>query len=213
MFEACNKRLIRFFLLFCVSFICCTVLHAEPPRQLTHRDSVFLSHMRRRMDIGLEYMAPYDASRLIRTVSFNAYPCVQFFQKVHLSLGAGITATYAWGNIIQLSQNFQPYTLQTAAFGIGPGILIRFEPVVVGRFSISLDVNEALLIYTSHFPAGGDIYNIMSRLGGAICYRITKKDKIALGGRWMHVSNGQGFNEHNPSYPSAGGSISVIHYF
>ena len=84
---------------------------------------------------------------------------------------------------------------------------------MVGRFSISLDINEALILYTSHFPAGGDIYNFMHRLGGAICYRITKRDKISLGGRWMHVSNGQGFNEHNPSYQAAGANIGVIHYF
>ena len=213
MYQVSHRRCIRVFLFLCVSFIFSIELNAEPPRQLTHRDSVFLSKLRRRVDIGLEYMAPYDANRLIRTVSFNAYPCVQFFQKVHLSIGAGITASYAWGNIIQLGQNLQPYTLQTAAFGIGPGILIRFEPVVVGRFSISLDVNEALLLYTSHFPAGGDVYNIMSRLGGAICYRITKRDKISIGARWMHVSNGQGFDQHNPSYPAAGGNISVIHYF
>lgn len=191
----------------------CSDLYAAPPRELTHRDSVFLSRLRRRMDVSAEYMAPYDPSRQIRTVSFNAYPCIQMFQQVHLSVGVGITATYAWGNIIQLGQNYQPFTLQTAAFGIGPGLLIRFEPLVVGRFSISLDINEALLLYTEHFPAGGDVYNFMSRLGGAICYRVTKRDKVALGGRWMHVSNGQGFNEHNPSYPAAGANISVIHYF
>jgi len=186
---------------------------AWPPRQLTHRDSVFISQMRLKLDAGIEYMAPYDASRMIRTVSVNVYPSVQFFKRVHLSLGAGITATYAWGNIVQYGQNFQNVVMPTAAFGIGPGILVRFEPLIVGRFSISLDVNLAFVLYTSHFPAGGDVYNIMSRLGGSICYRVTKRDKIALGGRWMHVSNGQGFTEHNPSYPAGGANISVIHYF
>ncbi len=196
-----------------MTLICAAGLRAEPPRQMTHRDTVFLSHLRRRMDVGLEYMAPYDASRLIRTACFNAYPSLQMFDRVHLSVGVGITATYAWGNITQSGKNFQDVTLQTAAFGIGPGILIRFEPLIVGRFSLSLDVNEALILYTAHFPAGGDIYDFMSKLGGAICYRVSKHDKIAIGGRWMHVSNGQGLTLHNPSYPSAGGSVSLIHYF
>lgn len=208
-----TKSIVRLLILLYIVMIYSAGLYAGPPRQLTHRDSVFLSRMRLKMDAGVEYMAPYDASRLIRTVSVNVYPSVQFFQNVHLSVGVGITATYAWGNIVQLGQNFAPYTLQTAAFGIGPGLLIRFEPLIVGRFSISLDVNEALILYTERFPAGGDVYNFMSRLGGSICYRATRRDKIALGGRWMHVSNGQGFNQHNPSYPAAGANISVIHYF
>ena len=202
-------------LILLMGFMLCCSLYAgaEPPRQLTHRDSVFLSQMRRRLDIGVDYMAPYDASRMIRSVFVNAYPCIQMFQRVHLSIGGGITATYAWGNIIQLDHNFQPVTLQTAAFGIGPGFLIRFEPIVVGRFSLSLDINEAVLFYTARFPAGGDIYNFMSKLGGGICYRITKRDKISINARWLHISNGQGLNQHNPSYPAGGGGISVIHYF
>ena len=188
-------------------------LYAGPPRELSKKDSIFISRMRLKFDAGVEYMAPYDASRMIRTVSINAYPCVQLFQRVHLSLGAGITATYAWGNIVQYGNNFQNVVMPTAAFGIGPGLLVRFEPLIVGRFSLSLDVNLALLLYTEHFPAGGDIYNFMLRFGGSVCYRVTKRDKIALGGRWMHVSNGQGLNDHNPSYPSGGANISVIHYF
>jgi hypothetical protein len=188
-------------------------LYAGSPRELTHRDSVFISRIRLKFEAGAEYMGPYDANRMIRTVSLNAYPCVQLFQRVHLTLGAGLTATYAWGNIVQYDKNFQNVTMPTAAFGIGPGILVRFEPLIVGRFSISLDAYGSLMLYTSHFPAGGDIYNFMWRLGGSICYRVTKRDKVSLGGRWMHVSNGQGLNQHNPSYPSAGANISVIHYF
>lgn len=199
-------------MLICMMLVA-TGLFAGPPRALTHKDSVFIKQLRLKLDLGAEYMAPYDPSRLIRTVSINAYPSIQMFKKVHLSLGAGLTATYAWGNIIQYGNNFQNVTYQTAAFGIGPGILVRFEPLIVGRFSISLDMNLALILYTAHFPAGGDIYNFMLRFGGSLCYRVTKRDKIALGGRWMHVSNGQGLNEHNPSYPSAGANISVIHYF
>ena len=186
---------------------------ATPPREMSHRDSVFVRQLRIKFEGGLEYIVPYDASRQIRTVSINLYPGVQLFQRVHLSLHAGITATYAWGNIIQWDQNFQNVTYQTAAFGIGPGILIRFEPLIVGRFSLSVDVAEKLLFYTAHFPAGGDIYNFMSSLGGSICYRVSKRDKVSFGGRWMHVSNGQGLNQHNPSYEGAGVNLSVIHYF
>ena len=208
-----GKSIGKIIVVTCMVMLYSLVTFAGPSRQLTHRDSLFLSRMRFKLDAGAEYMAPYDASRMIRTVSLNVYPSVQFFERVHLSIGVGITTTYAWGNIVQLGQNFQPYTLQTAAFGIGPGFLIRFEPLIVGRFSISLDVNEALILYTENFPAGGDVYNFMSRLGGSICYRVTRRDKIALGGRWMHVSNGQGFTQHNPSYPAGGANISVIHYF
>lgn len=199
--------------LLCLMLLCGIRAHASPPRTLTHRDSVFIKKIRLKIDGGFEYMVPYDASRQIRTVSLNLYPGVQLFQRVHLSLHAGITATYAWGNIIQWDQHFQNVTLETAAFGIGPGVQIRFEPLIVGRFSLSLDVSERLLFYTAHFPAGGDVYNFMSCLGGSINYRVSRREKISFGGRWMHVSNGQGLTQHNPSYEGAGINISVIHYF
>ncbi len=188
-------------------------LHAAPPHQMSHRDSVFVQQMRIKFEGGLEYMAPYDASRMIRTVTMDLYPSVQFFKRVHLSIGVGLTTTYAWGNIIQFGKNFQEVTMQTAAFGIGPGLYIRFEPIIVGRFSLSIDINEGVLLYSENFPAGGDIYNFMSRLGGSVCYRVSKRNKLALSGRWMHVSNGQGFNQHNPSYPAAGAGLAFIHYF
>jgi hypothetical protein len=207
-----HKRFYKYALVL-LTLISTVNIFAEPPRQLTHRDSVFIGQLRRRFDIGAEYMAPYDASRMIRTVSINAYACLQMFERVHLSVGLGVTTTYAWGNIVQYDQHFNNTTLQTAAFGIGPGLLIRFEPLIVGRFSVSLDVNEAFILYSTHFPAGGDVYNFMNRLGGGICYRVSKRSKVSLYGRWMHVSNGQGLNQHNPAYNSAGAGLSVIHYF
>jgi lipid A 3-O-deacylase len=197
----------------CIMLLVSMRLSAAPPREMSHRDSVFIKQMRLKLEAGFEYIVPYQASRQIKTVSINIYPGVQLFQKVHLSLHAGITATYAWGSIIQYGQNFQDVSYQTAALGIGPGVLIRFEPLIAGRFSLSVDVAEKLLFYTEHFPAGGDIYNFMTSLGGSICYRITKREKVSFGGRWMHVSNGQGLTQHNPSYEGAGVNISVIHYF
>ena len=87
--------------------LCSLYASAEPPHPLTHKDSVYISHLRRRMEVNAEYLAPYDASRLIRTVTLNAYPCIQMFEKVHLTLGAGITATYAWGTF-----SHSPYRLR-----------------------------------------------------------------------------------------------------
>ena len=66
-----TKGIVKAAMLICMMMVYSAAVLAGPPGPLTHRDSVFLSQMRFKVDAGVEYMAPYDASRLVRTVSAN----------------------------------------------------------------------------------------------------------------------------------------------
>ncbi len=177
----------------------------------THRDSVRAIQFK--LEAGPEYMAPYHHSRQIQTISADLMLGVQFFRKVRLSLYGGGTMTYAWGNIIEWDQNFQDVKYSNSAFGAGPAFIVRVEPVISRHVSLSADISGALILYTAHFPAGGDIYNFMWRLGPSVLYHINDRCSLVMSAKWMHVSNGQGLNPHNPSYEAVGGAIHFIYHF
>ena len=166
-----------------------------------------------KLEFGAEYLWSVEDDREIQTMSFNAVIGKEFFKKIHLSPYGGITATYAWGNIIQLNDNFQEVKYDNAAFGIGPVFMVRFEPLVYRGFSLGVDASGGIIFYTEDFPAGGDFYNFMWRIGPTVAWRINNKHAINAGYRWMHVSNGQGLGQHNPSYAAQGISVNFDRYF
>jgi len=165
------------------------------------------------VELGVEYLWPVESDRKINTLSFNAVIGKEFFKKIHLSPYGGITATYAWGNIIQLNDSSQEVNYDNAAFGIGPVFTLRFEPLVYRGFSLGADASGGIIFYTTDFPAGGDFYNFMWRIGPTATWRINNEYSVNAGYRWMHVSNGQGLGSHNPYYPAQGISINFDRYF
>ncbi len=162
---------------------------------------------------GVEYLWPVERERQIQTVSFNTFIGKEFFKKIHLSPYGGITATYAWGSIIQTDDTFQEVEYDNAAFGAGPVFMLRFEPLVYRGFSLGADASGGIIFYTSDFPAGGDFYNFMWRIGPTAAWRFNNKYSINAGFRWMHVSNGQGIGRHNPYYPARGIFFNFRRYF
>lgn len=169
--------------------------------------------IRFKIDPSIEYLTPSHNHRNIQTTSLNLWGGAEFFRKTPLTVCGGITATYAWGTIKQWDDNFQDITYKNQAFGIGPSFLLRFEPFVYKGFSIAPEVSLGMIFYTQRFPYGGDIYNFMSRLGGSVNYRINKKYAVNLNGKWMHISNGQGMGEQNPSYEGWGFGVGFTRYF
>jgi hypothetical protein len=195
------------FLFICIST--CKLCIAQPATDST----VHKRTTRFKFEPGIELMLPYDAGRQIQTISANFLTGFEFFKKWHLSVLGGITTTYAYGNITQWDQNFHDVVYKNEAFGAGPVFLVRAEPIVIKKISISLDISSGIIIYTSRFPYGGDYYNFMSRLGASFIYRINDKFGFSISGKWMHVSNGQGLGSFNPAYEGAGMSVQLSRYF
>ncbi len=156
---------------------------------------------RYKIEAGLEYLFPTKDHRSIQTVSLNVLGGAEFFKKMPLSVYGGVTATYVWETIVQWDDNFNDITYENNAFGIGPVFLIRYEPFIYAGFSVAPEFSGGIIFYSHDFPAGGDFYNFMWRLGGSINYRMkNNKYSFNLNVKWMHVSNGQGLGPQNPSY-------------
>lgn len=170
-------------------------------------------NIRLKFETGTEYLTPTKRDRRIQTISQNVYLGVEFFKKIHFSVYVGITLTYAWGYILQWDEHFNDVRHNNSAAGAGPVFLLRLEPLIYHRVSLSGDFSGGIIFYSGSFPYGGDIYNFMLRAGGSVKYRFNRKLAVSLDGKWMHVSNAQGLNPHNPSYEGAGISLGLVRYF
>jgi len=168
--------------------------------------------------IAIEYLAPMEKNRDIETVNIDVNYFAARTEPINLSLYFSVTATYAKGSIRQMEGSLQAGTLREArydntAFGIGPGLLARFDLFSVGRVSAHLLGSGHLLLYSDEFPAGGDYYNFMWRGGPELAYKIGDTRSIGLSFQWTHVSNGQGLGPQNPSYEAKGVAIRFKGFF
>jgi hypothetical protein len=193
-------------LIFAVASAPAPSVAGEPPRRPRR------VHLR--LDSEVEYYLPTKSDRRIDSVFTNAVFGVSVLRDI-LIVEAGMTATTAWGHITQLGDDFQPVRLSIdgAVFGSGPILLVRCQPFHIGRFSLLLDVLGGIVFYSSHFPPGGDFYNFTWRLGGAFAVRVSEHLSVTAGARWMHVSNGQGFTQKNPSYEGVGFPVGLAYRF
>jgi hypothetical protein len=161
------------------------------------------------LEFGLEYYSPSHWNRQIKTININGFCGREFIQSIGLQLIVGVTITHAWGNIIALNKNNKEEKFQTSAMGIGPVVLVRVQPLTLGRLAFSVDGIGGIIIYNKSFPPGGDVYNFMFRLGAAISYNVCKDLNLNIGLRRMHISNGQGVGPFNPFYEGVGLSLNV----
>ena len=162
--------------------------------------------------IAVEYLYPTEDSRNITTFNLNAYIRIKTIKTANLSILAGLTATYAAGDITQLEGDLNEGTLrecnyENEALGIGPSILLDLRLWRDSKISFHLDGSGSIIFYNQEFPAGGNRYNFMWRGGPVLRYDIGNGHDIGIGYLWMHVSNGQGIGPNNPSYDAQGVSL------
>jgi hypothetical protein len=160
-------------------------------------------------EAGVEAFAPSNEDRTISTINLNTALGLILIRDLRLYLYGGITATRAWGHIIQARDSTGDTTLESSATGAGGYFELRWEPFAFGPVAFRLNASPGIILYSTHFPAGGDIYNFMLRVGPDVVVRVGEKTYVALGYRWMHVSNGQGLGAFNPSYEGQGAGIAL----
>jgi hypothetical protein len=165
--------------------------------------------IRNAMEVSVEYLAPLEASRDIDTLNVNTLYQIKTFKRIGLSLFAGGTATFAKGDITQQEGELSEGTLHEATYdtdavGIGPVVLADLRLWRLNGLSALVEASAGIIVYNRDFPAGGDRYNFMWRVGPVLQYAIGSGFLVGIGWLWMHVSNGQGTGPQNPSYDASG---------
>ena len=158
------------------------------------------------IEVELEYLSPWEDARNIDTLSFNILKGSSVNDR--MSFYKGITITRAYGNITHLGE-----VLNSSAFGFGPDFMLRYQLKQWNQATLSLDMSGSLIIYSDNFPAGGDVYNFMWRIGPRFICPLGNNFSLNVGYILMHVSNGQwSDNEetsHNPAYNASGFSFCI----
>lgn len=172
------------------------------------------SQLRTSVELGAEFLAPIHTNRDIETINFNLLYVWERWPEHPFTFGSGFTLSNARGKITQLNNNFEEINSATHETGLGPTFRLKYEPFVYRGFSPGMEFSGGILIYSDHFPPGGDSYNFMWRAGISVNYRsMDRQLYIAATWKWMHVSNGQGITDENPSYEAQGPGVTWSWYF
>jgi hypothetical protein len=172
----------------------------------------------REIMVELQEFGPVERNRKIRTTNLDFLFRIKRFDTPDFKFYGGLTVSRARGTISYRTGSLEAGTLKdetfdSAATGAGPVLAIRAEFAHSGNVSASLDGSAGVLLYHRDFPAGASRYEFMFRYGPTLSYRLNDRQTLSLTFRGMHVSNGQGFNTHNPEYNAMGVGVQFLGVF
>lgn len=161
-----------------------------------------------KFEMDWDYLTPTATSRNLDTVSLHILEKIT--EKKDRSVYRGITITRTRGDIIPYQQS---QTQDSSAVGIGPVYMVRNEKYHSGKLSVAVDMSGGFIIYNKKFPAGGEPYNFMWRIGPQFIYKFNANSSLSIGYMLMHVSNGLHSQTRNPSYNASGVSFGLVTNF
>lgn len=158
-----------------------------------------------KLEMDWDYLTPIAKTRDLDTVSLHILNKIS--ETKDRSVYRGITITRVQGNIIFKQQT---QAQESSAVGIGPVYMVRNVKYRSGKLSAAVDMSGGFIVYNKKFPAGGEYYNFMWRIGPQFIYKFSPNSSVNIGYMLMHVSNGLHFETHNPSYNAHGVSFAFV---
>jgi len=172
----------------------------------------------REIMVELQELGPVERARQIHTANLDLLFRIRRFDTPDFTFYGGFTVSRSRGNLTRRTGSseagtLRDETLDSTATGAGPVLAIRAEFEHSGNVWASLDGSAGVLLYDRDFPAGAYRYAFMFRYGPTLSYRLNDRRVLSLTLRGMHVSNGQGINNHNPQYNAAGLGVQFLGTF
>jgi hypothetical protein len=166
----------------------------------------------------VQEFVPVESNRKIRTTNLDLLFRIRSFDTPDFKFYGGLTLSHSRGTITQQTDSFQAGTLKDETFGstatgAGPVLAVQTELARGGNLSASLHGSAGVLLYDRDFPWGASRYEFMLRYGPTLSYRLNDRQDLSVTLRGMHVSNGQGFNSHNPQYNALGLGVQFLGVF
>jgi len=170
------------------------------------------------MIVEIQELVPVESGRSIRTTNLDLLFRIRDFDTPDFKFHGGFTVSHARGTITRQTGSFQAGNLKeqtypSTATGAGPVLAIRAELARGRNLSASLTGSAGVLLYDRDFPWGASRYEFMIRYGPTVSYRLNDRQDLSVTLRGMHVSNGQGFNSHNPQYNAIGFGVQFLAAF
>ncbi len=121
--------------------------------------------------------------------------------------GAGISEFFINGHSINLELNKMSF-FQTDddAVGLNLAFLMRWQFYRAQNWSVFVDGGVGILGTTNDVPSSGSSLNFTPQVGGGTTIRLANDQRLFLGIRWHHISNGDIY-ENNPGRDSVMGYV------
>jgi len=158
---------------------------------------------------GVDGFATTQANRQLHLVNAHVYLVQKAVDPPNLVLRLGLSVSRATGSITQVVGSLEDGTLRqeviaSPALGLGPSAEAKLSIFRIGSALLSLDVSAAAMLYDRPFPAGGMRYDGMFQVGPGVDFSSRPGQHLALGVRWLHISNGHGLSPRNPMFEGRG---------
>ena len=172
----------------------------------------------REIVVEVQEFVPVESDRKIRTTNLDLLLRIRAFDTRDFKFHGGLTVSRSRGSITRQTGSSQAGTLRdetygSTATGAGPVLAVQTELARGGNLSASLHGSAGVLLYDRDFPWGASRYEFMLRYGPTLSYRLNDRQDLSVTLRGMHVSNGQGFNSHNPQYNAVGLGVQFLGVF
>lgn len=158
-----------------------------------------------KLELEWDYLTPTASDRHLDTNSLHILDKISATK--NRSVYRGLTITSVNGNIVPYQKT---QTQGSSAVGLGPVYMVRNEKNISGKLNAAVDMSGAFILYNKEFPAGGEHYDFMWRVGPRLIYNISPNSSVNIGYMLMHVSNGLHSQTHNPSYNARGVSWGLV---
>ena len=112
-----------------------------------------------------------------------------------------------------ISHDEDPTLLNSDSLGIGGSLGLKWHFWRGERWSAYVNGSVGFLYTGEGFPAGGTSLNTLSRADLGITFQLQRQLHLVTSASLVHVSNGKGLKEANPSFNGEGGYIGVVYRF
>lgn len=152
---------------------------------------------------GLELIGPTSKDRDFNLMSLTVRSLLKRdrTRQSLVRLGSEFGLTYVTGKR-------EGYSSQDA-LGINASVLARLQSPPIGRTRFFVEGSLGLGYFAEPFPAGGTKTNGLVRWGIGFERLIRRSTLISVQYRRMHISNGGGLVDHNPSFDGAGLAVLI----
>lgn len=124
-------------------------------------------------------------------------------------VGVGLSHFFLDGHSINLELNGMAFDQPgPEAVGLNLALLLRWDFIRQQDWSLYIDGGAGILGTTRDVPSAGSSFNFTPQVGGGTTIRLDGENRLMVGVRWHHISNGNLY-ENNPGQDTILGYVGI----
>ena len=152
-------------------------------------------------------------------ISIGAYTGIDENKAVdikNISYGRGYYLTDGlglYGEVLVMAARGERKTVDADNEGMGAFFSLRWHFIRFEHWSVFLNHGIGPVVFFEEFPPGGTKLNGLIQYGLGMSAHVGKSTTFQLGLRHIHISNGKGMVDDNPSYDGRGAYLAIEQQF